>query len=98
MEKQLGLAHKMGGAQSLGISNVGPTVLATLMESQIWHQLACCLVLWAYVLERRQGPLLTLMPDTSVPPCIPLVPFNLLPPGWSSEGVSLSRCVQLWVL
>ena len=30
----------MGGAESLGISKAGQTVLARLMESQIWHQLA----------------------------------------------------------
>ena len=29
------------------------------------------------------------MPDTSVPPCMPLVPFKLLSWYWSSEGVSL---------
>ena len=30
----------MGQAESLGISKVGQIVLARLMESQIWHQLA----------------------------------------------------------
>ena len=30
----------MGEAESLGISKVQQTVLARLMESQIWHQLA----------------------------------------------------------
>ena len=40
MEKQLGWAPKLGRAESLGISKVGQTVLARLMESQIWHQLA----------------------------------------------------------
>ena len=40
MEKQLRWAHKLGGAESLEISKVGQTVLARLMESQIWHQLA----------------------------------------------------------
>ena len=40
VEKQLGWAHKLGGAESLGISKVGQTVLARLMESQIFHQLA----------------------------------------------------------
>ena len=34
-----------------------------------------------------------LMSDTSVSPCMPLVPFKLLPWCWSSEGVSLSECV-----
>ena len=38
MEKQLGWAHKLGGTESLGISNAGQTLLARLMESQIWHQ------------------------------------------------------------
>ena len=28
----------MGGTESLGISKVGQTVFARLMESQIWHQ------------------------------------------------------------
>ena len=40
MEKQLGWARKLGGAESLGISKVTQTMLAMLMESQIWQQLA----------------------------------------------------------
>ena len=40
VEKQLGWAHKLGGVESLGISKTGQTMLARLMESQIWHQLA----------------------------------------------------------
>ena len=36
-------------------------------------------------------PAPTLMPDTSVPPCMLLVPFKLLPRCWSLEGVSLSE-------
>ena len=42
MEKYLGWAHKLGGAEPLGISNMGQTVLAKLLESQIWHQLTGC--------------------------------------------------------
>ena len=38
-ESSFGWAHKLGGAESLGISKVDQTVLARLMESQIWHQL-----------------------------------------------------------
>ena len=38
MEKQLGWTHKLGGTESLEISKAGQTVLARLMESQIWHQ------------------------------------------------------------
>ena len=30
----------MGGVESLGMSKAGQTVLARLMESQIWHKLA----------------------------------------------------------
>ena len=33
-EKQLGWASKLGGVESLGISKVGQTVVARLMESQ----------------------------------------------------------------
>ena len=40
MEKQLGWTWKLGGVELLGISKAGQTVLARLMESQIWHQLA----------------------------------------------------------
>ena len=40
MAKQLGWAHDLGEMESLGISKTGQTVLARLMESQIWHQLA----------------------------------------------------------
>ena len=40
IENQLGWAHKLRGAESLGISKVGQTVLPRLMEFQIWYQLA----------------------------------------------------------
>ena len=95
MENQPGWAYKLGGVEPLRISRVGHTVLARLMESQIWHQ--------PMVSERGEGsekgqwPLLTPVPDTSVSPCIPLVPFKLPPQCWSSEGASLSRWVCVWV-
>ena len=44
MEKQLGGACKLGGTESLGISKVDQTVLARLMQSQIWHQLPINLI------------------------------------------------------
>ena len=66
-------------------------MLARLMESQIWHQLAVSVALWVKGSEKGQWPLLALMQDTSVPPCMPLVLLKLLPQCWSSEGVSLSR-------
>ena len=65
MEKKLAWAHKLGGAESLGISKAGPTVLARLMESQIWHQLTCSV---GEGLGKGQWPLLALRPDTSVSP------------------------------
>ena len=40
MEKQLGWTRKLGGSESLGISKEGRTLLARLMESQMWHQIA----------------------------------------------------------
>ena len=91
MEKQLGWACKSGGAESLGISKAGQTLLARLMESQIWHQPVGSVALLGEDLEKGQWPLLALMPDISVSPCIPLVPFKPLPWCRSSEGVSLSR-------
>ena len=54
MEKQLGWACKLGGAESLGISEADQTVLARLVESQIWHQLAGPVGLWLQGLEKGQ--------------------------------------------
>ena len=39
MENKLRWACKLGGAESLGISKAGQTVLARLMKSQIWCEL-----------------------------------------------------------
>ena len=68
MEKQLWWVHKLGGAESLGASKVGHTVLARLMESQIWHQLAGLVARWWEGSEKGQWPLFTLMPDILVSP------------------------------
>ena len=38
-------------------------------------------------------PFIALMPDTSVSPCMPLLPFNLLCQCWSSQGLNLSKSV-----
>ena len=94
----------MGGTESLGISGVGQTVLAMLMEPQIWHQPAGSVALkraqktgkglyTPFYLGESCSPALALMPDNSVSPCTPLVPFKLLPRCRSSEGVSLSKSV-----
>ena len=85
---------KLGGGESLGISKEGQTMLARLMESQICHQLAGSVALWlrgGEGLDKGQWPMLALMPDTSVPPCMLLVSFKRLHLCWSSDGVSLSR-------
>ena len=60
MEKLLRWDHKLGGAESLGISKVGQTVSARLMESQIWHQPASSMALPRVGSEKKQWPLLTL--------------------------------------
>ena len=65
MEKQLGWASKLGGVESLGISRAEQTVLARLMESQIWHQFVGSV---GEDLEKGQWPLLASMADTSVSP------------------------------
>ena len=88
----------MGGAESLGISKVGQTVLARLMESHMWHQFATSVALWGEGLEKGQWLVLTLIPDTSVSPSMPLVSFKLLLQCWSSVEVSLSRGVCVWDL
>ena len=88
MEKQLGWAHKLGGTESLGISNAGQTLLARLMESQIWRQLA-----GSVGGGFRKGTMASVPLEVRhfSPPSIPLVPFKLLPCCWNSEGVSLSK-------
>ena len=49
--------------------------------------------LLTFLSGRKLPPALSLMPDTSVPLCLPLVPFKLLLWCWSSQGVSLSNTV-----
>ena len=44
MDRKLGWALKLVAVDFLGISKVGQIVLARLMESQIWHQLASSVV------------------------------------------------------
>ena len=89
MEKQLG----QGGVS--GDLKVGQTVLARLMDSQIWHQISDTV---EESLGKGQWPLLSLMPDTSVSSSIPLVIFKLLPQCWNSEGVILTLSVHVLVL
>ena len=54
MEKLLGRTCKLGGAESMGISKAGETVLARWMEYHIWHQLAGSVTLWEEGPEKGQ--------------------------------------------
>ena len=54
MEKQLGWAGKLGRMESQGIPSVVQTVLARLMESQIWHLPAGSVALLGEVSEKGQ--------------------------------------------
>ena len=76
MEKQLEWAHKLGGIEPLWIFKVGHTVLARLMESQIWHQSASSV--WGRLTKGTMA-LLTLMPGTSISLYIPLCPLSCHP-------------------
>ena len=69
--------------QSLWESPMRFTVLARLMG--VSDMAPACQLCWGKGLEKGQQPLLSLMPETSVPPFIPLVPFKLLPQCWSSR-------------
>ena len=91
--------------ESQETSRAGQTMLARLMESQIWHLPASSVTLWeedslkgqwplpAFLSGRKLSPALTLMPDTSVPHHMTLVSFRLLHQSWNSGGVSLSKSV-----
>ena len=56
MEKPLltAVVSPVGGIEPQGISRVGQTVLARLMESQIWNQLASSVTLSGEGSEKRQ--------------------------------------------
>ena len=89
--------------ESQGISRIGQTVLARYIVSDMVPTCQLCGCVGGRVQKRGNGlclpfclkdscpPAPALMPDTSVPPCMPLVPLNLLPWCWSSEGVSRSK-------
>ena len=88
MEKQLGLAHKLGGVDSLGISKVGHSVSQVDGVSDMTP--ACQFCGWR--IQQRDN-------DPCSPWCQTLqfllvyywCPLSCLPQCWSSEGVNLSR-------
>ena len=57
MEKQLGWAGNLGGAESLGISRARQRVLARLVGSQIWHLPVGSVALVGEGSEKGHGPL-----------------------------------------
>ena len=60
MEKSLltdWVGPKLGGTESQGVSRAGQTVLARLMESQIWHPPASSVTLLEEGSEKGQWPL-----------------------------------------
>ena len=86
----------MGGVGSQEITRSGQTVIARLMEMQhgsVGVGFSKGTMASASCLEESCTPTLTLMPDTSVPPCMPLVPFRLLPQCWSSKEMSSNLCI-----
>ena len=90
MGKQLVWVYNLSGVEFLGVFKAGQTVLASLMESQIWRQLASS-VGGGF----RKGTMASSHLDarhfSSSLYVTPLVPFKLPPWCWSSEGVGLSR-------
>ena len=84
----------MSRVEPLGLSKAGQTLLARLMESQIWHQLAS-----SVGRGFSKGTTDSSCPDARhfISPCMLLMPFKLPPWCWSSERASLSRWVRVWV-
>ena len=64
----VGVVCKFGGTESLGISRAGQTVLAMLMELQIWHLPASCLALWGEGSEKGKWPLPTFLSGRKISP------------------------------
>ena len=101
--KQHGWTCRLGVEGPERITRVGKTVLARLMETQIWCPPAgpvperlikgTMTSTSVFVWERASSPALTLMPDNSVFLCMSLAPFKLLPLYWRSEGVTPSKSV-----
>ena len=101
--KQLGWVRKLGGVGPHGITRVGQTVWARLMDSLYGARLlAVWLCLWGGLRKGTVASANTSVWEKVAPQVLPwcqkihflptcLVPFELLPRCWSSEGVSLSK-------
>ena len=79
-------------------------MIARSIDTQIWILPACTVQRELIkgmmasantsVLGKATPPCLTLMPDSSILPCMSLVLFALLPQHWKSEGVSQNMSLQ----
>ena len=84
---------QVGAVGSQGITREWATVLAQLVETQIWHlpasfvgrmlRLETMASSSTFAWQKAAPPALTLS-DTSVPPHVSMVPFKLLPQSWHS--------------
>ena len=72
------------------VSDMGPTcpLCGSVVGRAQKMENGLCL---PYSLEENCPPRSCLDANTSVPSCIPLVPFKLLPECWSSEGENLNK-------
>ena len=78
LEKQLGWAQKLGGAESLGISKAGQTSVSQF-DGVSDMAPACWLCVWrGEDSEKGKWLLLALMPHMSIPPLKAAGPFKLL--------------------
>ena len=90
--------NHQGGAHSMsqvdGVSDMVPTCwlcgsVGVVPEKEQWPLPHFCF----FCLGESCPLTLTLIPDNSVHPYMSLIPFNLLPPHWSSEEVISSKSV-----
>ena len=95
MEKLLETAWvgpQVGGAGSLEITKFGQTVLAMLMETQIWHQPA--IFVGGGLKKGIMASVSTFVRQKAASLVLALVPFELLPQCWSSEEESKNKFVS----
>ena len=93
---------QVGQGKVCGNHQGGQTVIARLMEIQVWHPPVNSLwgklsqgtmnsantSLW----EKAAHPVLTLLPYNLIPPCMSFVPFELLPQCWHRTSESNYMC------
>ena len=78
-----------------GVSDTVPIPCASVERKTQKNNDGLCQFYQQFCLGEHCHPALSLLLDISVPPCMPLVPFKLLPWCWNSEGVSLSESMHV---